>query len=155
MSAPLEFTLTPVSEIPKRGKKFLYRSAAIAGAVFVNRMGETERLTVEAFLFTFGKSAADAARAGALVTVAEAVAEAAVEEAGLEGIRIWTVAETVFEPVESAASRGLGIYRVGLRVADETVAKVDVRLRRSVAAVFDAVLDAAERAKQRLWRLFG
>lgn len=132
-----------------------YRSAAVAGAVFVNSMGKTEVLNVEAFLFTFGKGAKDAARAGALAQIAEALAWAAVEEAGLRGIRVWTVGTTDFEPVSPAVSKGLGAYRVGVRIKDKTVAKVDVRYRQSVGAVFDAVLDAVERVRRFVGGLFG
>ena len=123
--------------------------------MFLNKMGKTETLTVEAFLFTFGKGAKDAARAGALVQVAEALAWAAIEEAGGTGIRVYTEGVELFSPVEPAVSKGLGAYRVGVRIKDETVSKVDVRHRRSVGAVFDAVLDAVERAKSFIGGLFG
>ena len=134
---------------------FPYRSAAIAGAVFINKLGKTETLNVETVLFTFGKGAKDAARAGALVQVAEALAYASIEAAGGTGIRVYTEGVELFSPVEPAVSKGLGAYRVGVRIEDETVAKVDVRYRRSVGAVFDAVLDAVERAAARVRGLFG
>ena len=134
---------------------FPYRSAAIAGAVYINALGVTEAMAIETFLFTFGKGAKDAARAGALVGIAEALRDAYLEEHGFEGIRIWTEGVELFSPATWAETIGLGAYRVGIRVEDETVEKVDVRLRRSVGAVFDAVLDAAERAKERIWRMFG
>ncbi len=136
-----------------------YRSTAVAGAVFVNNLGKTERLTVEAFLFTFGKGAKDAARAGALVQIAEGLAEAAIEEAGLRGIRVWVVGETLFDPVDTAESIGLGAYTVGVRIKDKTIAKVGItRLEVGISEVdrglgqlkqlvFDRVLSAVERVK--------
>lgn len=133
-----------------------YRSAAIAGAVFVNEAGKTERMNVEAMLFTFGKGEKDQARTDALAAAAEAVAKAAIAEKGLAELRIWVVGTSLFAPIEPAVSKGLGAYRVGIRVEDgEIVAKADIRYRRSFGAVFDAVLDSVERAKTALWRLFG
>ena len=111
----------------------------------MNELGKTERLTVEAILFTFGKGAKDQARAGALVAVAELAAERALEEAGLRGIRVWTIGDTLFEAVDAAESKGLGAYRVGLRVEDETLQKVDVRYRRSIGAVINAVVESVSK----------
>ena len=133
-----------------------YRSAAVAGIVFINSAGKTEILNVEAFLFTMGKASKDAARAGALAAAAEAIAKASLDELGVRGIRIWTHGEEFFRPINPAESAGLGAYRVGVRVKDgEIVAKTDVRFRRSFRTVFDAIVDSVERAKEKLWRLFG
>lgn len=118
-----------------------YRSAAIAGAVYINEVGRTVRMNVEAFLFTFGQGAADAARTAALAAAAVAAAHEMLAIRGVQVIRIFTEAAEHFTPVDPAVSKGLGGYRVGIRAEDATVGKVDVRYRRSLADIVGAVLE--------------
>lgn len=117
-----------------------YRSVAVAGAVAYLR-GVKRVFNAEVVLFTMGAGAADAGRVAALLPLAEIFALQQTVEGG--GMRIYTTATELFQPVEPAVSRGLGAYQVGVRVADRTVGKIPIgRLGRSTAAVSDAVLGA-------------
>lgn len=117
-----------------------YRSTAISGAVFINEVGKTERLNVEAVLFTFGKGEKDKERARKLEEVAERTAREVLSERDVQILRIWTDADETLSPIDPSGAKGLGGYRVGIRIEDKDVHKADVRFGFDILGIVAQVL---------------
>lgn len=123
-----------------------YRSAAVGGMIYEDEFRKTQRLTLEAFLFTFGKKRFDKERAKSLEEAIEVRLDEIGEERNIRVVRVYTSATESFTPVNPSESKGLGGYRIGWREEDKTVAKIDVRLRQYSRTIVVKILKSIAKA---------